>query len=499
MANRSDMLAKDGGQLLLLSVIFGIASLIFTILVFLLPDADQSALTAPLVCFSVIFTLTWCMLCARDCVDGKIDWFHPSILLMMVYLAYYIFSGVWIWLYHDYDSIFVNLGGKPAFAVNAVFSLGFISIVAFGLGTRTKLAFSGKTIQKLSYRNDRFSRKWTRNLIGFFLVIGTAFKLYHLSLLGTLSFDVVRYLSPSAYLDLRINLSQFNIMLESMLDWAVLLAIFYYIVRYKETGNINISWLILLILLIAVVLPLDYIVAAKRSAIIPLFLLPLIWYHYLIKRLTLAYAGTFFLVGLLAIIGLLMVRIVLPLLAQDLVATDYIGESLPDMFAFYVDTGEWSTFDMIAASVVHRDELLKQAGGSIFGFLQYSFSTLIVFIPRAIWADKPDYEDLSQVYFRVLVGGGGSGIAPTIWGASFLFFHLVGLIIGMFVLGWLFKSIYAMFQPKQGRLFNVYMYSIFYWMAFQFLRFGTMGFILIIFIQSMIVGVLTMLFLRRIR
>jgi len=191
-----------------------------------------------------------------------------------------------------------------------------------------------------------------------------------------------------------------------------------------------------------------------------------------------------------------MARAILPLLAQNLIPTDYIGKSPSEIFAFYVDNGEWATFDMIAASVVQRDELLKQAGGSILGLLKYSFSTLIVFIPRALWPGKPGYEDLSQVYYRVLIGGrAGVGFSPTVWGTSFLFFHLPGLVIGMYVLGWLFRSIYSVFQLQKCRPIDVFLYSIFYWMAFQFVRFGTTGFVILMFVNSMLVGVLAVFLL----
>jgi hypothetical protein len=315
-------------------------------------------------------------------------------------------------------------------------------------------------------------------------------------LLGPLSTDVFRYLSPSANRALGINISQSFIMLEAMLDWAALLSIFYYIVRYKETGKTNGWWLILLVVVIIALF--DYVVSAKRSGVIPFFLLPLIWYHYIIKRLSIIRAGIFFFVGTILIAGLLMARIVLPLLAQNLTPTDYIGQNPSETLAFYIDTGEWSTFDLIAASGVQRDELLTQAGGPILGFLKYSFSTLIIFIPRALWPGKPGYEDLSQVYYRVLVGSDeGIGFAPTIWGTSFLLFHLAGLMIGMYVLGWLFKGVYVMLQPQNGRPLNVFFYSIFYWLAFQFVRFGTTGFVIIMFVQSMIVGVFAVLFLWR--
>lgn len=496
MANRNNIIFMRRGHALLISFLMGMALLMLSLLVVWLPEVNQPALTGPLVLLSVFFCFIWLSPMARNRFDGKTDWFHPSILLMMMYFAYLIFPGVWLWLYHDYDSIWVNLGSRPAFAVNSVFSLGFVSVFWFGLGMRTKPIFSRKSVRESSSQSAQFNWKAMRYLILFFLVIGGAFKYYHLTLLGPLATNIFRYLSPTAYNSLGISISQFFIMLESMLDWAALLAIFYYTVRYKKTGKSNGWWFILLFVVsIALV---DYVVSAKRSTVLPFLLLPLIWYHYIIKRLSISRAGIYFLVGVTLIVGLLMARIVLPLLVQNLVPADYIGKNSSEMAAFYVDTGEWATFDMIAASVVQRDDLLKQTDGPILGFLKYSFSTLIIFIPRAIWPSKPVYEDLSHVYFRVLIDKYGiAGFSPTIWGASFLFFHLAGLVIGMYVLGWLLKSAYAIFQPQKGRPFDVILYSVFYWMAFHFIRFGTMGFVLLIFMQSMVVGVLAVLLLRR--
>jgi len=498
MANKNNMFFMGRTHISLISFLTGIALLMLSLLVFWLPEVDQPTLTAPLVCLSVIFTIFWCLPLARNRLSGKLDWFHPSILLMIMYFVYIIFSGVWVWLYHHYDSIWVDFGSRPAFVVNSVFSLGFVSMLSFGLGMHTKISFPRKPIRESFNQPAQFKFRWKemRYLILFFLIIGGIFKFYHLTLFGPLTTDILRFLSPSARRVLGINISQFFIILESMLDWAALLAILYYILRYKETGKTNGWWLILLVVIIIALL--DYVVSAKRSAIIPFLLLPLIWYHYIIKRLSITRAGVYFLVGIFVIGGLLMARIVLPLRAQNLVPTDYIGDNPSKIVAFYIDSGELSTFDLVAASIVQRAEILKQAGGPILGFLKYSFSTMIIFIPRAIWPGKPGYEDLSQVYYRVLIGSNeGVGFIPTIWGSSFLFFHLAGLIIGMYVLGWLFNSVYAIFQLQKSRPYDVFLYSIFYWMAFQFIRFGTTGFVLVMFVQSMIVGVFAGLLLWR--
>ncbi len=484
------------GYAFFITFLMGMAFLVLGLLVFLLPEADQPALTAPLVITSVIFSLFWCVPVARDRANGKVDWFHPSILYLIVYFSYFIFSGILLWVFHGYNSIWVNLGHRPAFIVNTVFCLGLLATFSFGLGMRLKPLWPGRTILELFNHSSLLNWKRLRYLIFAFLVIGAAFKYYHLSLLGPLTVNILRYLSPSANRGLGISVSQFYIMLESMLDWAALLVVFYFIVRYKQTRRINGWWQILLLMIFVAFF--SYIVSAKRSGILPLFLLPLIWYHYILKRLTIGRAGIYFLIGMSLVIGLLMARIVLPLLAQNLILTDYIGSNRSEIAAFYADSGEWATFDMITASVLHRDNLLAEIGNPIAGFFNYSFNTLIVFIPRAIWPDKPLYEDISHIYYRVFIDQyGSSGFSPTIWGTSFLFFHILGLVPGMFVLGWLLKSAYAIFQLQNGRPIGVFYYSIFYWMAFQFMRFGTTGFTLLFFLQSMAAGVLALFFVLR--
>ncbi len=292
MTNRNTVFFIERTHFSLISLLLGLALLVVSLLVFWLPEARQQELTAPLVCLSILFTFFVCVPLARSRYDGKVDWFHPSILFMLIYYTYFIFSGVWLWLFHHYDSIWVNFGGRPAFVVNSVFSLGALSIISFSLGIRTKPVMIKKSISELFSQSTQFNWKWMRYLILLFLVIGGTFKYYHFTLYGSLTIDIFRYLSPSARAALGINISQFFLMLESMLDWAALLAIFYSIVRYKQTGKKNGWWLVLLVVVLIALF--DYVVSSKRSGVVPFLLLPLIWYHYIIRRLSIGRAVFFF-------------------------------------------------------------------------------------------------------------------------------------------------------------------------------------------------------------
>ncbi|MBU3947841.1 MAG: oligosaccharide repeat unit polymerase, partial [Proteobacteria bacterium] len=303
-------------------------------------------------------------------------------------------------------------------------------------------------------------------------------------------------LSPSARREHGFQWSQFLVILESMLSWAALLATFHCILRYIEKRRKN--GVVMTLLFLSFVIVITYVMSGKRTAVIPLLLLPLIWRHYLVKQLNVSTAGVYLAI-IIVLIGLMLLgRIAVPLLMRGLNPLDYIGNDFERIMLFYFDTGELSTFDMVLASVVQRDELLSAMGGTIWGFLKYTFGTFIIFIPRIIWSGKPSYEDPGHIYYQILTGGNEDvGIAVTAWGTSFLFLHVAGLLFGMFVLGWFCRWVYNMLEPWRHNPYSVFFYSIFYWMMFQFLRFGTLGFTFLVFIQSMLVGTLAGLVLAR--
>jgi oligosaccharide repeat unit polymerase len=479
--------------------------LVMSILVFVLERQYQEFLTPGIVVLSVLFAFSWCVPLARERGRNDIDWFHPAILFIGLYLVYFVFSGVWLWLYHDYDSEFSDLGSDAALVVNEAFCLGFVSLAAYGLGARARLAgirmprWRASTtiaVPKVPRGIRAFSTRELLMVAVVLLPLGLAFKIYHLAQFGALSTDVLQYLSPSAANELGLSISQFVIMMESMLDWAVLFAVLYIIVKYRNTGTWQGLWWVACG--VVVVSMLDYVISGKRSAVIFFLVLPAIWYHYLARQLTGRIAAALLLALVVSIVVLLMGRIALPLVIKGLAPTDYIGVNALDVFVYYLDSGEISTFDMVAATIQRRDELLQQSGGALIGFLQFTFNTLLIFVPRVVWPDKPGYLDLSHIYRRVLIGPEEDmGIAPTVWGAGYLFFGVAGFFVLMFIIGWTYESLYRALQPSRGNVVNVVVYSIVFWIIFQAIRFGTLGFVTVLIVQSMLVGFLAMWYLGR--
>jgi hypothetical protein len=115
-----------------------------------------------------------------------------------------------------------------------------------------------------------------------------------------------------------------------------------------------------------------------------------------------------------------------------------------------------------------------------------------------IWPDKPAYLDLSHIYRRVLIGPEEDmGIAPTVWGAGYLFFDVAGFFVLMFIIGWVYEAVYSSLRPRDAGVANVVLYSIVFWLIFQAIRFGTLGFVTLLIVQSMLVGIVAMWFLGR--
>ena len=156
------------------------------------------------------------------------------------------------------------------------------------------------------------------------------------------------------------------------------------------------------------------------------------------------------------------------------------------------------TFDMFLLSIREASALNDFVGGQMYGFFYYSFATIASVIPSAIWPTKPDFHDLGQKYYQFIENDNESiGYAVTVFGSGYQFFNILGITIGFFLIGWFSKFIYYSLKPYEGFKSNVIIYGIFFWMLFQFLRFGTMGFTLLLFIQTMLIGLLAVLFVSR--
>ena len=75
---------------------------------------------------------------------------------------------------------------------------------------------------------------------------------------------------------------------------------------------------------------------------------------------------------------LLMVRIIVPLVVQDVDIGNSIGESIGEITEFYMDSPELATFDMVVASFLQRESLLAAMGGAFSAFYKYNVETILL-------------------------------------------------------------------------------------------------------------------------
>ena len=165
--------------------------------------------------------------------------------------------------------------------------------------------------------------------------------------------------------------------------------------------------------------------------------------------------------------------------------------------AFYFNSPELAIFDMTELAVQDRERLLHAAGGPA-SVVEYNFGPLLYVVPRAVWHDKPTFIDLGQVFYQAIVSGNPNvGFSVGILGGFFLYGGVVAVIVGMFGIGVAFRALYNGRKRRLRDPASVFIYGTVFWMCFQYLRFGTLGFTLLLFLQTQVPGVVLVWLLSR--
>jgi len=467
------------------AMISGVVGAVAYVLSLLVDEEWQSVIFFVLTASAVVLAISWVAPTAKD-QAGHIDVFHPSILVIAFFFVYFIGSAAILVLLKDYRSDLVVLSPDTRKTVNAAMALGILSVASFGLGAR--LSPFRIDIDALQNRQLNGSVP-VFILAAAFLTVGLVTRLYQLSMFGPVSTDMLQYLSPGRRRELEIAVPQSLVILGSMADWGALMLLVAMWTRTRRASVMGPEVVMAVMVVIAMAI-LSFVISAKRSGVVLLALLPVIWAHYLnrrvsVPRMVVLSAGA---LGIIAVA--LVARVAVPLIVRGLDPTEYLGGTLSEVLWFYFETAEFATFDVIAGTLLYRDQLLASIGDdAVASFLRMTFATFTVFVPSAIWEGKPIYTDTGHYYFRYFTGSDADvGLAVTSWGTAYLYFGVIGVIVGFVLLGWILKSGFIAFSPSRGAIGTVVLYSQFYWMLFQFLRFGTIGFTFLYFIQAVMVG-----------
>lgn len=407
-----------------------------------------------------------------------LDIFNPKYIVLAFLLIYVYVPLAVICSQHGYAPHLgyrVNLNSQLLAA--AVVS---IAGVAFGLGFNA-LGQSAANVPVLKYSIRSGS---TSKAVILLLVVGLASRLYYLHLFG---FDIGRVLELMSSTERGSELqgiSQALLIGASCFDAGILLWA-YKIICSEEQRNKKI--LKLCVLIFPAIL-FSFLLSSKRSNVVVLLLFPAIWLHYCGYRIAFK-TGVMLSLGAAVVIPLLLLaRIAIPLYQAGLDPTEYIGRTFGEVAQFYVELPEFNLADMILLTVNDSERIESIIGDKFTSFFKYSFGTLIIFIPRLVWPEKPLYEDFSYIYYQVVEGALDSqvGYAPTVVSSYFIFFGIIGSFFAFALTGHLYRRAYEYFALS-GRAERIFHYSLLYWAMFLYLRFGTLAFLILLFLQNFLV------------
>lgn len=447
------------------------------------PAAGADPWTPALLSLALALPIWCCLRRHGDPTSPGIDLLQPGTVAAGIFYMYTVIPAFHVWHDLDYHSAWVDptWPAPPVFRFALVLSL--LSLVAFGLGYRIPYR---RPLPENPPAFDIVRAHWPRAALPAavaMLVIGFPYRLYHFAAFGGFSRDIFLFLSPGYQVESGVRIAGVATLFEQFFDWGALLFLFDAFANRKRQ--------VLALCVVAVAVAFAYFESGKRSAVVPFLLYPVIWLHYFKRRLSVRRGAVYLSVGGVLVTALLFMRSLGPLLANR-------GVSLRDVPAdvalapveFYLNSPDLAVFDMTMLATQDRAALLREIGGAFSGGIQYNVLPFTYVIPRALWPGKPVFSDLGAVFYQHSEGGREDvGFAVGIVGGLYLFGGVIGVLLGMFVVGLLFRMLYDWLAPWRRDPRNVFLYGIAIWTIFHLLRFGEVGGTVVYFYQFDLPGV----------
>ena len=443
----------------------------------------EHVMTAVLMFCSLVVPVLVCFRSPAVAATGGLDFCQPGAVVALFYYFYMVVPSLHIWYALDSQSNWVDPTWPPERLFNATCALGLLGLLGFAMGYHARIGL-------LPVRgSQRLLRRLTTGwppvawpVITLMGLIGLGFRLKHLMAYGGLSLDLLRYLSPSFAIASNLQIGGIPEFLESMFDWAILL----FVLRSVISGKHK----FLAVALMGAGVVLVYVLTGKRTSVMPFLFFPLVWYHYLRRPITLRRGFAFLGGGLFLMAALLFMRTLGPVFASGASLSGDAVTIATQPVRFYLNSAELSVFDMTMMAIRDRAPILHSIGGPVWGGFVNNLAPLAYLIPRFLWPTKPTFSDVGIVFFQRAVGDiAQQGFAVGVVGGLYLFGGVVGVALGMFLIGVVLRWAYDSVRPYLDKLWHVLLYSVFLWMTFMFLRFGTLGSTLLFFIQFQLVGV----------
>jgi len=342
---------------------------------------------------------------------------------------------------------------------------GSIGLLAFYIGYTTKLSY------RIATKLVPFAKDWARRRIYIMTIVFLGFSiigLAYLAKLGGMSIKEI-FLSPleAAYARKGIG-TTFLGWLPLLIRLSFWLLYASYILQRKKVTKTHKAFLLVSFI---IALTLAYGTGYRRP-IFEVLLVPIILRHYLLEKK----------VRFRHLLIIFPFLFILPYLLQEFRIIGYkelISDVEINFFGFVQDLKPFDDFVFLIDGV--PDNLNFQYG--IQYFYRFAF---IAFIPRIIWPDKPIIST-EFLYTRAFYGRVPTTHTLTIPGELYLQFHVVGIIIGMFILGIILKTSYNYLILNNNNPGVVLLYSVIFLSSIFCLRANLGGLMISIFIYTLIV------------
>lgn len=377
-----------------------------------------------ILCASFIFTLMLLMLYKPS--SGGIDIFEPIYFFAgTIILVFFIAPMAWIArgqvaTNHGYGFEVMHMLPLATLYVN----LGFLAFFA-GYSGKTTISFKSKKRKKIK----GFSIKKIAWII---LIISMAGALLYDRSIGISVRDIFTYFkSVSTDREVELSMSAFNFL--SLCHNSLISS--YLVLFFKEKKNGA------MIYILGVIIALMLLVSGNRYRLLIFLLAPLVIYflnkH---KRPSMRLI-------LVAVIGMFLVTSMVGITRTAFKVGSAVEnvsfDSLIEAFSYNIDV--FSAFYRIV------DFMPKHLGFR----LGISYVEIILqFIPRAIWPDKP-FTTMTTVMNAAYGKFASSGPSYTLFGEHYVEFGIVGIIIALFIIGKVFKSLWVRTIKEDNILYNV--------------------------------------------
>jgi oligosaccharide repeat unit polymerase len=329
--------------------------------------------------------------------------------------------------------------------------------------------------------DPRSTERSTDVLLFALLAAGIALKFYFIMSTGGIEHSVTRFSGYARELTGVNALSAGDILLRTVsgiadgaATWGVLRAL-----RERRQEKL---WLFILF----VTLCLSYLTIGKRLILLLPILCVLVGVHVYRRSLT-----TRLLPVVLAItVGIgfitLSARVFLPAsVAGYAVNLNDVSYAQGSAWQFYLYSLEFASVEMISVAMQSRTMIVDFFGGTWDAMTVTNFESFLYSVPRGLWPGKPTaFYDLS---YGISAALGATpfedptvGYASTLIGTSFLIGGVIGVLIAMFVLGFLTARIDRLLSRRRWTDTSVILYALALVVTFHLFRQGTLGWTFIV-------------------